>query len=64
MKNTDHNDFQDHNSTNVRFNQVNSYPAINSHLTCKKYVDDNISWRVDNISLLRLDPNEQLDIPN
>ena len=30
MKNTDHIDFKDHNLTNVRFVQVNSYPAINS----------------------------------
>ena len=47
----------------VLFN-VNSYPAINSHLTCKEYVDNNINWAVDNSSLLRLDSNEQLDIPN
>ena len=64
MKNTDHIDFQDHNLINVRFIQVNSYPAINSHLTCKEYVDNNINWAVDNSSLLRLDSNEQLDIPN
>ena len=38
--------------------------SINSHLTCKEYVDNNINWAVDNSSLLRLDPNEQLDIPN
>ena len=64
MKNTDHIDFKDHNLTNVRFVQVNSYPVINSHLTCKEYVDNNINWAVDNSSLLRLDPNENLDIPN
>ena len=64
MKNTDHIDFKDHNLTNVRFVQVNSYPAINSHLTFKEYVDNNIIWAVDNSSLLRLDPNENLDIPN
>ena len=64
MKNTDHIDFQDHNLTNVRFVQVNSYPAINSHLTCKEYVDNNITWTVDNSSLLRLDSNEQLNIAN
>ena len=52
MKNTDHIDFKDHNLTNVRFIQVNnSYPAINSHLTCKEYVDNNISWAVDNSHL-------------
>ena len=34
MKNTDHFDFKDHNLTNIRFVQVNSYTAINSHLTC------------------------------
>ena len=64
MKNTDHIDFKDHNLTNVRFVQVNSYPAINSHLTCKEYVDNNITWAVDNSSLLRLDPNENLETPN
>ena len=35
MKNTDHIDFNDHNLTNVRFVQFNSYPALNSLLTCK-----------------------------
>ena len=43
---------------------VISYPAVNSHLTCKEYVDNNITWGVDNSSLLRLDSNENLDIPN
>ena len=41
-----------------------AYPAINSHLTCKEYVDNNINWAVDNSSLLRLDSNEQLNIAN
>ena len=30
------------------FIQVNSYPAINSHFTCKEYVDNNITWGIDN----------------
>ena len=64
VKNTDHIDFNDKNLDNVRFVNVNSYPAVNSHLTCKEYVDNNINWTVDNSSLLRLDSNEQLDIPN
>ena len=64
VKNTDHVDFNDKNLDNVRFVNVNSYPAVNSHLTCKEYVDNNINWAVDNSSLLRLDSNEQLDIPN
>ena len=33
-------------------------------MTCKEYVDNNISWGIDKSSLLRLDPNEQVDIPN
>ena len=35
-----------------------------AHLTCKEYVDNNIIWAIDNSSLLRLDANENLDIPN
>ena len=64
VKNTDHVDFNDKNLDNVRFVNVNSYPAVNSHLTCKEYVDNNITWAVDNSSLLRLDSNEQLDLYN
>ena len=64
VKNTDHVDFNDKNLDNVRFVNVNSYPADNSHLTCKEYVDNNIIWGIHNSSLLRLDPNEILDIPN
>ena len=57
--------FNDKNLDNVRFVNVNSYPAVNSHLTCKEYVDNNITLGVLIIaSLLRLDSNEQLDIPN
>ena len=48
VKNTDHVDFNDKNFDNVRFVNVNSYPAVNSHLTCKEYVDNNIN----NIGLL------------
>ena len=34
VENTVHVDFNDKNLDNVRFVNVNSYPAVNSHLTC------------------------------
>ena len=60
VKNTEHIDLNDRNITNARFIQVNQLPQIDSHLTAKLYVDTEI----DQPSLLRLDPNETLDLDN
>ena len=60
IKNTEHIDLNDRNITNARFIQVNQLPQIDSHLTAKLYVDNSI----DETSLLRLDPNETLDLDN
>ena len=40
IKNTEHTDLNDRNSTNARFTQVNQWPQIDSHLTPKSYVDN------------------------
>ena len=60
IKNTKHIDLNDRNITNARFIQVNQLPQIDSHLTAKLYVDNTISDRVNEDSLLRLDPHEKL----
>ena len=60
VKNTEHIDFNGRNITNARFIQVNQLPQIDSHLTAKLNVDNSI----DETSLLRLDPNETLDLDN
>ena len=60
VKNTEHIDLNDRNITNARFIQVNQLPQIDSHLTAKLYVDNAISDGVNEQSLLRLDPNENL----
>ena len=60
LKNTAHIDLNDRNITNARFIQVNQLPQIDGHLTAKLYVDNSI----DEASLLRLDPNEILDLKN
>ena len=58
VKNTEHIDLNDRNITNARFIQVNQLPQIDSHLTAKLYVDNSI----DESSLLRLDPDEKLNL--
>ena len=60
IKNTKHIDLNDRNITNARFIQVNQMPQIDSHLTANLYVDN----AIDETSLLRLDPNEELDVDN
>ena len=60
IKNTTHFDFNDRNFDIVRFIQVNSFPAIPEHLTAKIYVDNAISYSVDESSLLKLDSDEKL----
>ena len=59
-KNTEHIDLNVRNITNARFIQVNQLPQIDSHLTAKLYVDN----AIDQSSLLRLDPDETLDVDN
>ena len=58
VKNTEHIDLNDRNNTNARFIQVNQLPQIKIHLTAKLYVDNSI----DESSLLRLDPDEKLNL--
>ena len=60
IKNNAHIDLNDRNISNIRFLQVNQLPQIDSHLTAKLYVDNSIN----DSSLLRLDPNETLDLDN
>ena len=61
IKNTEHIDLNDRNITNARFIQVNQLRQIDSHLTAKLYVDIAISDGVNESSLLRLDPDENLE---
>ena len=58
IKNTAHVDFNDKNLDNVKFVEVNSLPAVREHLTPYYYVDKAISYWLDELSLLRLDPDE------
>ena len=60
VKNTEHIDLNDRNITKARFFQVNQLPQIDSHLTAKLYVDN----AIDQSSVLRLDPDETLDLDN
>ena len=46
--------------TNARFIQVSQLPREDSHLTAELYVDEATSYRLDELSLLRLDPDEKL----
>ena len=61
IKNSAHIDLNDRNITNARFLSVNQLPQIDSHLTAKLYVDNAISDRVNEDTLLRLDPDEKLE---
>ena len=60
VKNNAHIDLNDRNITDARFIQVNQLTQIHSHLTAKLYVDN----LIDESSLLRLDPDEKLDLDN
>ena len=60
IKNNAHIDLNDKNITNARFTQVNQLPQIDSHLCAKLYVDN----AIDESTLLRLDPDEKLDLDN
>ena len=62
IRNTSHVDFNDKNLDNVRFIKVNSMPTLEKQLTPQIYVDQAISHGVDESSLLRLDPDEKLNL--
>ena len=55
-------DLNDRNITNSRYIQVNQLPQIDSQLTAKLYVDNATSDGVNEQSLLRLDPDEKLNL--
>ena len=44
------------------FVKINSLPPVREHLTPKFYIDEAISRRVDESSLLAIDPAEKLEI--
>ena len=60
VKNTRHTDLKDHNIINIRFLHMMQPPQIETHVTNKFYVDN----LVDNATLLRLHPDEVLNIAN
>ena len=62
IKNTAHVDFNAKNRDGVRLIKVNSLPGVREHLTPKFYVDEAFSYWLDDLSLLRLDPNETLKL--
>ena len=64
IKKNAHIDLNDRNITNARFNQVIQLPQIGSHLCAELYVDNAISDSVNETSLLRLDPDDNLDLDN
>ena len=62
IQNNAHIDLNDKNNTNARFIQVNQMPQIDFHLTAKLYVDQAVYYWLDELSLLRLDPEEKLKL--
>ena len=62
IKNTAHVDFNDKNLDNIRFVKNNSMPAVREHLRPNFYVDQTISFWLDELSLLGLDSNEKLKL--
>ena len=62
MRNTRHVDFNNLNLDNVRFVKVSLYSAPAEHLRAKYYVDEAISNSLDESSLLKLDPDEELKL--
>ena len=62
VRNNAHVDFNDKNLDNVTFIKVNSIRAVREHLTPENYVDQLIFYKVDELSLLRLDPNKELNL--
>ena len=62
IKKTDHVDFNDKILDNVKWIKVNSFPTIPEQLTAKIYVDYAILDEVNEHSLLRLHPDEKLNL--
>ena len=62
IKNTDHVDFIDKILDNVKWIRVNNYPTIPEHLTARVEVDNAIFDGVNEHSLLRLHPDEKLNL--
>ena len=62
IRNNTHVDFNEKNLDDVRFIKINSFPAIPKHLIAQVYVDQAICYSVDESSLLRLDPDEKLNL--
>ena len=62
IKNSAHVNFNDKNPNNVRFIKVNSMSAVREHLTLKFFVDNAICYWVDELVLLRLDPDEKMKL--
>ena len=60
IKNNAHVDLNDKCLENVRFVKVNSMPAVGEHLSPKNI--KGIFYWLDEVSLLRLDPNEKLKL--
>ena len=58
-KKTAHVDFNYKNLDNFRFVKVNGPLAVREHLTPKLYVDESFCYWLDELSLLRLDPDEK-----
>ena len=61
-KNFAHVQFNVKNRNNVKFFGVNSMHAVREHLKLRIYVDETISFWVDESSLLGLDPDEKLKL--
>ena len=55
-------DYNNKNLDNVRFDKVNSSPAVREHLTTKFYLDEAICHNVDEIFLSKLDTDEKLKL--
>ena len=62
IKNTDHVDFNDKTVDNVNWVKVNSFPTTPEVLTAKIYVDNATFDGVNEHSLLRLHPDEKLNL--
>ena len=62
LKNNEHIDLNDRNITNARFIQNNQLPQSDSHLTAKLFVDNAMFDGINEHSLLRLHPDEKLNL--
>ena len=60
--NKEHVDFNDENLDIFFIGEVNSIPAVGEHLTTNWYFDQTVFKNVDELSLLRLDPDEKLKL--